>query len=975
MSRMGATTPMQKTIQDTMRLMTRRTRSGQSIIIIALGFIVLIAFVGIATDAALLFVRFSTLRRAVDAAAVAAAGQIRENTSYAQVAAAAEQYIKLHGLNPGQVLVETCETDIDNLKKQYPGTYDSGTQAIDYLVALQNGVPRSELCRKDPAKLVRVTALIESPTTFLSVIGYQRITLAASSISQTAVMDVVLMLDSSLSMSYDTGQLVVAKGSKFGDKTTIDTYLNSAVPGFHTGALDPTIASETPGGFTLGLSPYNATGDVLIRDGTNDVVRRYYQRKNTGADGSVRGECRQGDPGTNATAGADFDANNEYDEDKGEFLVLANYGWAGCCNDPTRQIRPEEKGPSVEAVYGRAGLDGDPVVNKNDINWFIDARTGVIHVDKSPVLDANGIVSRAEFGDGTADKNFSDLICRPFKDVRDATRRFLLKVDFTRGDRVIMIQFDAAARAMTRNGVYQETGTTAPIFTTKSDAINALNRYVGVEVNPSGLGTTCATLYNSAHSWNNITAPHPIDTKYQVSIEPYHRSEYFYETIASCPDTNTGAAIQSAASLLADPRWIRRDSVWIAVLLSDGYPNRTPGVGVPNVYNGLGGKAYADGSGTETWNPNIHIIPTSSTVPYGGPTNLSTGSFFDPGGIALPATITDPGFCPWRTICDSTEGSASSLSYLASNIAGNGPGTFKTYESITGTVTREGQNQFDNLPGPDGYNYFSSNEWWSKYCTASDREPIWWDFYKYAITNGDTNWHEGGNNLSARRPLCADNNPDTRHFCVDPTSGSIVPGSYGNLCSDSYDADDFARDRVDFAALIDYTPKLKGNFIAMFSIFFPHTTLDINNSVAESSYLRENILGVKFMRYVADAGDNGIIDNPLQSWYRDQAYKGTYNKDPLPPSGSLVSDTAAWNSTGLPSQYLKTKDPCFDYDFRERGLLPKWDSALKGENPDNLAYEALAKQTCGNYYYAGNATAVDRAFTDIASRLFTRLSR
>jgi Flp pilus assembly protein TadG len=62
--------------------MTRRSRSGQAIIIIAFAFIALIAFVGIATDVALLFVRYSTLRRAVDAAAIAAAGQVREGTNY-----------------------------------------------------------------------------------------------------------------------------------------------------------------------------------------------------------------------------------------------------------------------------------------------------------------------------------------------------------------------------------------------------------------------------------------------------------------------------------------------------------------------------------------------------------------------------------------------------------------------------------------------------------------------------------------------------------------------------------------------------------------------------------------------------------------------------------------------------------------------------------------------------------------------------
>ena len=85
-------------ISQAARLMTKRSRSGQSIVIIALGFITLIAFVGIATDTALLFVRYSTLHRAIDAAAVAAAGAVRQNATYANVAAAAQEYLQVHGL-------------------------------------------------------------------------------------------------------------------------------------------------------------------------------------------------------------------------------------------------------------------------------------------------------------------------------------------------------------------------------------------------------------------------------------------------------------------------------------------------------------------------------------------------------------------------------------------------------------------------------------------------------------------------------------------------------------------------------------------------------------------------------------------------------------------------------------------------------------------------------------------------------------
>src|SRR5437870_1411672 len=94
------------------RLMIRRSRSGQSLIIIAFAAIALIGFVGIATDVALMFVRFSTLRRAVDAAAIAAAGQVRKGLDYDKLTAVAHEFIQVHGLNPSAVKVETCETEV-----------------------------------------------------------------------------------------------------------------------------------------------------------------------------------------------------------------------------------------------------------------------------------------------------------------------------------------------------------------------------------------------------------------------------------------------------------------------------------------------------------------------------------------------------------------------------------------------------------------------------------------------------------------------------------------------------------------------------------------------------------------------------------------------------------------------------------------------------------------------------------------------
>src|SRR3954470_4367696 len=113
---------MRSSLRQMSRLMNKRSRSGQSIILVAFAFIALIAFVGIATDVALLFVRYSTLRRAVDAAAIATAGQVRENATYMTMNAIAQQFIQVHGLSADTVRVETCETEIVDYQSTFPGT-------------------------------------------------------------------------------------------------------------------------------------------------------------------------------------------------------------------------------------------------------------------------------------------------------------------------------------------------------------------------------------------------------------------------------------------------------------------------------------------------------------------------------------------------------------------------------------------------------------------------------------------------------------------------------------------------------------------------------------------------------------------------------------------------------------------------------------------------------------------------------------
>jgi hypothetical protein len=255
-------------------------------------------------------------------------------------------------------------------------------------------------------------------------------------------------------------------------------------------------------------------------------------------------------------------------------------------------------------------------------------------------------------------------------------------------------------------------------------------------------------------------------------------------------------------------------------------------------------------------------------------------------------------------------------------------------------------------------------------CTANDTPSMW---YQFDPRNKTPSGVLKTFNKTTAAPFCIDWNPDTRHFCSD-TDGVI--NSTNAYCDEQYDPDDYARDQADFSGLIDYTANTKGSFIAMFGIFFAH-------KIGNTNYVNDNILGVKFLRYLADAGDNGVIDNVLQKWYRVKHEERVTSANALNspwlgewvPRLQIPNIPASTSADGLAIFTITDKvdptkaqaDPCDVYDYREQGLpYPQ---------PSYPTYEDLAQHDCGQFWYASNITKVNDAFTEIAGRLFTRLSR
>jgi Flp pilus assembly protein TadG len=150
---------------------------GQALILIAIAFVVLLGFVGLTTDVGQLFIYMGHLRRATDAAALAAAAQFREGRTLTEMTAAAEQVMSLNGIDPARftVTVQTCDTNPSD--------------------------PR--LCTTPRRKVVRVIGNLRVPMTFLSLVGVKDVDISTNSIGEAASLDVVLVIDISESMAWE----------------------------------------------------------------------------------------------------------------------------------------------------------------------------------------------------------------------------------------------------------------------------------------------------------------------------------------------------------------------------------------------------------------------------------------------------------------------------------------------------------------------------------------------------------------------------------------------------------------------------------------------------------------------------------------------------------------------------------------------------------------------------------------------------
>jgi Flp pilus assembly protein TadG len=157
-----------------------RMERGQVLLIVTLAIVGIVAIVGLSLDVGVMFIENARLRRAVDSAALAAALQYREGYTPEELEASAEEFLRLNG-----IIVDVASTTIQICDEAHPAYHSA------------------DLCTVPPRKLVRVSAVATAHLAFLPVIGIDNATMSNTATSETASVDVVLLIDTSDSMTYD----------------------------------------------------------------------------------------------------------------------------------------------------------------------------------------------------------------------------------------------------------------------------------------------------------------------------------------------------------------------------------------------------------------------------------------------------------------------------------------------------------------------------------------------------------------------------------------------------------------------------------------------------------------------------------------------------------------------------------------------------------------------------------------------------
>ncbi len=144
---------------------------GQVIILLAVGFLAFLAFLGLAVDVTMLYVTQENLQTSVDAAALAAANKLPDQS---KAITTAYTYMRLNNY-----------------------TYDPSSNPLTITFPSLYACPKSDLCQ---------CCINAYPYTFLQLFGWHTTPVSATGEGESAPLDLYLVLDLSSSMVFDTAQ-------------------------------------------------------------------------------------------------------------------------------------------------------------------------------------------------------------------------------------------------------------------------------------------------------------------------------------------------------------------------------------------------------------------------------------------------------------------------------------------------------------------------------------------------------------------------------------------------------------------------------------------------------------------------------------------------------------------------------------------------------------------------------------------------
>lgn len=933
----------------------KKAERGQSIILLAFAFVVLLGFVGLTTDVSLMFVRYATIRRAVDSASLAAATQMRQGTEEAAVAIAARQFVEFHGLDSVDVLVETCQT----LDRASP---DTDVQA-----------KVEELCTADQRKLVKVTVQIESPTVFLRLLGWESFTLQASALSETAALDVVLIMDVSESMLTETTYddwAKVGMGWAFapphvdgdiipGESADPTDYWHNDLLAAGQNQINTRLWYNDPSGNAEfdGTTPPDGSGDkkplyeveVLRLEDNNalyDVsgypsdVSSVVPRKQCTVRFSPISQLDDPDDRKGRTdrdtdpAGTEFvDLGVLYDELSADWNYPAfgdnwsgfvpTYDYYACCNDPGQHIN---------------GADGLPVYQDNGY---------------------------ATLSDGTADFNFTDLICQPFKGARDAVELFLEKIDFIRGDRVAFVTFDRSAFLINPWNEDGQIGGGSHMMDSYPIALDTLRRVVGVRAEPNfyvwndthdagsgafpsaqwealaaGIGTDASGVTGSIPI-NYDSADGSGTSVLGTNFAATDRIDHNYPIFNNCffADAANTAPYSLAEGTLGE--------------ISHPYPE-VAGWGNHRVSNIPGASFFDDFN-----NPGLrYFIGKMGYEFYSECRGTNIGAALREGNNALLDPNTSRRFGAIWVMVLLSDGAAGASDPVRDD--GRKLGTPNPYFV-------NAADEFDPIPGEYGtYGVCPYG------IPGSPAELV--DIEREMDTTG-----------SPKFPFCSDEDPASRHDCDfrpardepdamwdndfvenppgattteeilewNQARGNLYDVDIGTQDCTYYDVDDYARDWADLIALRDPDAVTEELLPTIYTIGFGLTFGGDDDPDVTAISRVGDYLGEQMLRYIADAGDNNELDN---DYYQNYAENGS-NLQPTIPGGFDV------------------RGPCqVPYTFIGTGYDENSSGGIDPAEADAMYGPRSPRENCGNYFNAPNADELEFVFDSIASKLFTRLT-